>query len=198
MSVSTFKWRALLAALLGLGVTACADLAETEVDLPWFHEVNPAFFRGAQPTLNGIQALPKLGIKTVINLRAADEDSGAEEYYARQAGLRYFNFPMEGRGRPAEAEVQAILAVIGARENQPVFVHCKRGKDRTGTIVACYRILHDGWTSEQAIDEARLLGLRWTEFGMKRYIRDLYRSHLRQPRAAGAPATATRRPNPNR
>ena len=170
----------LLSLVVGLALCNIAAVAEVAVelgDLPAFHEVNPRFYRGGQPTKDGIQWLARLGVKTIINLREADEDSRAEEFWAREAGLRYVNFPMEGRGRPTNETVNAVLASIEARAGQPVFLHCKRGKDRTGLIVACYRIAHDHWTSEAAIREARRLGMRWSEFGKQRYIREFYQSH---------------------
>ena len=40
-----------------------------------------------------------------------------------------------------------------------MFIHCKRGSDRTGTVVACYRISKEGWTDERAITEARQYGM---------------------------------------
>jgi protein tyrosine/serine phosphatase len=49
-------------------------------------------------------------------------------------------------------------------------VHCWRGKDRTGTIIACYRIQHDGWSSRQALKEAEQRGLSHAEFGMRSFI----------------------------
>jgi protein-tyrosine phosphatase len=78
-----------------------------------------------------------------------------------------------------------VLALVGhsASRGRPVFVHCLRGKDRTGTVVAVYRIARDGWTNRQALDEARKLGLsRWAR-SMSRYI-------LRYTPAATAAAAA--------
>jgi hypothetical protein len=51
-----------------------------------------------------------------------------------------------------------------------VFVHCKEGKDRTGTVVACYRIVADGWGNRKALSEAKSLGMHWYALGMKSYI----------------------------
>ena len=39
--------------------------------------------------------------------------------------------------------------------NQKVFVHCYFGDDRTGTMVATYRIAMDQWTSDEAYNEMR-------------------------------------------
>lgn len=143
-------------------------------ELPNFHEVNPKVYRGAQPQQGGINRLVQLGIKTIINLRDDDERARAEETEAQKAGLRYFNLPLANFGKPDQTTVQRLLNLISAPENQPVFVHCKRGADRTGTIIAIYRIEFDGWTSEQAKDEAKRFGLGFWQVQMKDYIHDYY------------------------
>src|SRR5437667_431047 len=175
MSASKKRLFALAVAMAFSGHAIMGQIVATNEHLPHFHQVNSVFYRGAQPSETGLQLLARQGVQTIINLRAADEKSVLEQQWAKKAGLRYFNVPLKGRGRPTDAEEQAILSLINAPENQPVFLHCKRGKDRTGTIVACYRVSRDHWTSQRAIQEARKLGMRWTQFGMKNYIRDYYR-----------------------
>jgi uncharacterized protein (TIGR01244 family) len=144
-------------------------------ELPNFHEVNERLYRGGQPKNAGVKKLAGLGIKTIINLRGADEQTLAEEKEAKAAGLSYFNIPMPGMSRPTREQISRVMAVIDTAENWPVFIHCKRGSDRTGTIVALYRISHDEWTANQAMSEAKNFGLSWMEFGMKDYISDYYR-----------------------
>lgn len=163
--------------VVGLLITASATHAQNETtykELPNFHRVNATLYRGGQPKEGGLKQLASLGIKTVLNLRDADERASLEEGQARAAGLRYFNIPLDGLGRPSDEKIERALAIINAPENQPVFVHCKRGSDRTGTVIACYRISHDGWSSEQAKEEAKRFGLGFWEVGMKDYIRDYY------------------------
>jgi protein tyrosine/serine phosphatase len=84
---------------------------------------------------------------------------------------------LSNRTAPSDAEVEQILSLVNAPDNQPVFVHCKRGADRTGTIIALYRIRHDGWTSEQAKAEAKHYGMGFWQLGMKDYISDYYKKH---------------------
>ena len=81
-------------------------------------------------------------------------------------------------------DVERVLTIIDAPENQPVFVHCRRGADRTGTIIACYRITHDGWNADQAKKEARRYGLSRLQGGMMNYIEKFYRSHVRRSQAS--------------
>lgn len=170
--------RTMLATAIVLLLLNSLALAQTEqryAELPNFHQVNAGLYRGGQPKPGGFKRLSALGIKTVINLRDDDERARAEKQEAEAAGLRYFNIPMARMGRPSDAEVEQALAAINSSDNQPVFVHCKRGADRTGTIIAVYRIAHDGWASEKAKDEAKHYGLGFWETGMKDYISDYYK-----------------------
>jgi protein tyrosine/serine phosphatase len=145
-------------------------------ELPNFHKVDDTLFRGGQPRKGGMKRLSALGIKTVINLRGTDDRTRAEGVEAAREGLQYFNISMPELNRPSDEQVARVLAIINDPANQPVFIHCKRGSDRTGTIVACYRISKENWTDEQAIAEARRHGMSWIQFSMKDYISDFDRN----------------------
>jgi uncharacterized protein (TIGR01244 family) len=170
------RWQALLAATAVLSLVISAQENRTYGELPNFHQVDENLYRGAQPQRGGLKKLSELGIKTVINLRGESEDTRKEQAEAEAAGMRYFNIPMSGLGRPTDQQVERALALIDARENWPVFVHCQRGADRTGVIIAVYRILRNQWTAEQAIDEAKRFGLAGIQFRKKDYISDYSKS----------------------
>jgi uncharacterized protein (TIGR01244 family) len=142
--------------------------------VPHFHQVNQNLYRGGQPSADGWKSLAALGVKTVIDLRRENEDgehsTAAERRAVEAAGMRYVHVPM--KGAPSAPTDDQILKVLGEfRSDEPVFVHCKKGKDRTGTVIACYRIARDGWQNDRALDEAKSFGMHWYEFGMKGYIR---------------------------
>jgi protein tyrosine/serine phosphatase len=102
-------------------------------------------------------------------LRREDEHSSAAEGQAvRAAGMNYLNVPMKGVTAPSSDQVNKLLSVLNSQET--VFVHCKRGADRTGAIIACYRIEHDHWDRKKALKEAKLLGMNWDQFGLKHYV----------------------------
>jgi len=169
------RWQLLLAAMAVLSLAIAAQENQTYRELPNFHQVNENLYRGAQPQRGALKKLSELGIKTVINLRGASEDTRDEQAEAEASGMRYFNIPMPALGRPTDEQVERALAVIDARENWPVFVHCQRGADRTGVIIAVYRILRNQWTAEQAIDEAKRFGMAGIQFRKKDYISDYYK-----------------------
>ena len=52
-----------------------------------------------------------------------------------------------------EEDIVRFLRIVTDKNRQPVFVHCLHGADRTGTMCAAYRVVVDGWTKQQAIDE---------------------------------------------
>ncbi len=140
-----------------------------------FGRVNGHLFRGAQPNEAALAHLQQLGVKSVVNLRGAGSASEAEETQARQLGILYTNVPLRGLSAPTEEEMKQVLALLKSLP-APVFVHCLYGADRTGTIVACYRIERDGWTGEAALREAREHGIGFWEIGMKKFIRNFAKS----------------------
>lgn len=165
-------------AVLGLCAIAflSATVADTQRGVPPtdgfanFARVTDGLWRGAQPDLRGLETLKKLGAATIINLRMADDVMPGEEAAAHRLGLVYENVPLPGLHAPSPAAVARVLALI-ASSPPPVFVHCEHGADRTGTIVACWRIRHNGWSAERALAEAHRYGLSDWEFGMKRFVR---------------------------
>ena len=176
-----------IAALLASAAPVQAQLTPS-ADLPRFFKVSERFYRGAQPTADGFRRLKELGIKTIVNLREEDELEKAEKEAVERLGLQYHNISLPGLSRPTDEQVARVMKIIDDPENGPVFVHCRRGADRTGTIVAVYRISNEGWTGDKALTEAKRYGLSWAEFGMKRYISDFY---VRRAKTKPSVAAAT-------
>ena len=151
-----------------------------------FYQVNENLYRGAQPTAEGFRNLAKMGIKTVIDLREFDSRSLEEKKQVEAAGMKYVGVPMHGA--PTDEQMAQAMAVIHDQAAGPVFVHCKRGADRTGTVIACYRKTHDSWDSEKAIQEALHNGMHWFEFAMQRYVREYQAGTSVAAATAAAPA----------
>ncbi len=154
---------------------AHAQKAVENKDLPNFYQVNANLYRGGQPTEAGVKDLAKMGVKTIIDLRGDDENAQKEKLWAENAGIKFVPVNLSNWFKPKTADIEQIIKQIDAAENEPVFVHCKRGADRTGTVVAAYRISHDNWTAKQANAEAKKIGFGWWQFWMKDFINDYAR-----------------------
>jgi tyrosine-protein phosphatase SIW14 len=157
----------LFASLLAFGPILAA---QQPAGVPNFHQVNEHIYRGAQPSSKGFQSLAILGVKTVIDLRGGGGRSADEQKVVEAAGMRYIAIPLNGYSAPSEQQVSKLLGLLNDQSTGPVFVHCRRGADRTGTIIACYRISHDHWENRKALDEAAADGMSWTEVAMKHFV----------------------------
>ena len=166
---------------------AVTAVAATLGGVPNFQKVNDSVYRGAQPTSEGFKNLAERGVKTVIDLRLPDEHSQAEEKrWVESSGMRYISVPLHGMSAPSESDVVKILAIMNDPAAGPVFVHCRRGADRTGTIIACYRVSHDRWKNDKALSEARGYGMSMWERSMMHYVK-----HYSVPAPAEAATVAS-------
>lgn len=158
--------------LLASGLPFAASASSSSIPgVGNFEKVNDTVFRGAQPTEQGFQSLAKLGIHTVIDLQESGSSRAtSEEKAVKAAGMEYVNVPMEGMATPSNESVAKVLALLESGTNGPVFVHCHRGADRTGGIIACYRIEHDQWTNRKALSEARSMGMSWYQLQIQHYV----------------------------
>ncbi len=154
--------------LLVLGLPAFAGSSVQGIKN--FSQVDNHVYRGAQPTDEGLNYLAKIGVKTVVDLREHDERSLGEEHVVTASGMHYVNVPMTGLTPPTEAQTSKILALLEDYTTGPVFVHCQRGADRTGVVIAAYRIDHDHWDNARALAEAKSLGMSFFQFPRQRYI----------------------------
>lgn len=145
-----------------------------------FGQINEGLYRGAQPDEAALRNLKSLGVKMIINLRMAGDTWKREAIEAQANGIIYTNVPLRGTGRPVNDQVSKALTIIQTAPG-PVFVHCQHGCDRTGTIIACYRIRHDGWSSEAALAEARRYGMSKLERSMRAYVVDFGRDPKSAP-----------------
>jgi protein tyrosine/serine phosphatase len=117
--------------------------------VPNFYKINNDLYRSAQPTAIGMEQLrQQIGIKTIINLRTFHSDTdeiGSSDLLNERLYLK--NWHVE------DEDVIKVMRILANRENGPYLIHCWYGADRTGVMCAMYRIIYQGWTKEQAIDE---------------------------------------------
>ena len=130
------------------------QLSVSSIRIDNFGQVNPTYFRGAQPKGDDFAKLASLGVKTLISL-TGDDTIENERALVEQAGLKFVKIPMSTRVAPTTGELSRFMAVVTDPANQPVYVHCIGGRHRTGVMTAAYRMAHDGWSAEQAFKEMK-------------------------------------------
>lgn len=97
-------------------------------------------------------------IKTIVDFGAWPEGSRADRREAATAeALGVDRVRLSGLSGDSTGEINGYvqaLRIMNDPERQPVLVHCGAGTERTGCVVALYRMFEDGWTLEQAYKEA--------------------------------------------
>lgn len=111
------------------------------------YQVSPDLYRSGQPKPKGFKALYNHGIRSVLNLREYHND----DKKAAGSGLTLYHHRMAAGGM-TESDIEQCLLVL-RHAPKPVLVHCMHGSDRTGTIVAAYRIVEQGWSVDDALAE---------------------------------------------
>ena len=139
-----------------------------------FYQIDSHVYRGAQPSESGFQYLAKLGVKTILDLREAGDRASQEEQMVTALGMKYINVPMTGLTPPSEEQISKILMLLEDASIGAVFVHCMRGADRTGAVIAAYRIDHDHWSNDKALEEAKSDGMSFFQGPRKDYIRNFH------------------------
>ena len=116
-------------------------------DFKNLYQVNEKLYRSEQPSKIGFNMLEEMGIKTILNLRRR----WSNKRKAKGFDFKLIHQPIKTK-QLNEDDILNALRVIQSAE-QPVLVHCWHGSDRTGTIIAAYRMVIQNWTKASAIEE---------------------------------------------
>lgn len=137
-----------------------------------FFKVSDDLFRGAKPKKEGFVELKNMGIKTVVNLEAFHDDK--EKMEESGSSLAYKHIFMKA-WHAEDEDIVRFLKIVTDKTRTPVFVHCYHGSDRTGTMVAMYRIFVQGWSKEEALRELKEGGYGFHTIwkNLEKYINDL-------------------------
>jgi protein tyrosine/serine phosphatase len=166
------------------------DISRIQIDN--FGQVDPNYYRGAQPKGHEYADLAALGVKTLINLTSDDAEPN-EKAMTEKAGMGYLQIPMTTHEPPTAAQLAEFLRTVNDPASQPVYVHCVGGRHRTGVMTAVYRMTQDGWTADQAFKEMKQynFGADFLHAEFKKFVYG-YRPVLVQ--AVASPSTVTTAP----
>lgn len=115
-----------------------------------FYRVDELLFRSAQLDGSYAAKLHELGIKSIVNLRhfsrGGDRRAFGDQFWLANKPLQSWEI------RPAQ--IADVLRTIRERQKEgAVLVHCYHGADRTGLVVAMYRVIYQGWSLDAARSE---------------------------------------------
>lgn len=130
-------------------ITAGAESNKININLKNYHKVSDDLYRSAQPNRKEMHLLELNGFKTIINLRNLLNDHRE----IKKTGLSEIHLPMRAKKVDYDDILNTMRAIRDAQK--PVLIHCRRGSDRTGCMVAFYRIVFQSWSKEKALEEFR-------------------------------------------
>ncbi len=111
------------------------------------YRISPTLYRSGQPTEEGFRLIEAAGIRSVLNLREYHSDDDEAE----GTSLKLIHYPVAA-GKVSEQDIEAILRLL-RHAPKPILVYCWHGSDRTGIVVAAYRIIEQRHSVEAAENE---------------------------------------------
>ncbi|NCE88794.1 dual specificity protein phosphatase family protein [Pseudomonas sp. L13] len=174
-------------ALMSLLNTVQADEAASIRSPEWaqpvgnqynLHQMTPTLYRSALPDERALPLLQTLKIATVINFLPESDAQWLQSSDIKQVQLSYRTNHVD------DSDVLAAIRAIQAAEaDGPVLMHCKHGVDRTGLMAAMYRVVAQGWSKEDALNEMTLGGFGSSK-GFKDSVRYMMRADVDKLRTA--------------
>ncbi|MBR4220267.1 MAG: tyrosine-protein phosphatase [Victivallales bacterium] len=125
--------------------------------------IEPGLYRSAQPTRQGIENLEKMGVVNPLSLRTTATDN----QLASSTMMACHSVPLNYMKLNEQVVLEAVR-IMNSPRNRPLLVHCRHGSDRTGLVCALYRVLVQGWSKDEAIEEM-VLG----EYGFHAYFTNI-------------------------
>ncbi len=137
--------------------------------IPNFAVVSPGIYRGGQPTKEGWQYLKDLGVEIDCKLNTWDEASDIEAsdigIFIQDDGI------IDLSGQLFHINTYNLDCAVQTLIDKPnyhgsIFVHCEHGQDRTGLVIACYRIRVNRWSKSDAEKEMLEHGFHKSLYGL--------------------------------
>jgi tyrosine-protein phosphatase SIW14 len=120
-----------------------------------FGKVSPNLYRGGQPSRQGFEALSKMGVDIVVDTRG--NRAKTEGKVVKHLGMKYVSIPWHCPF-PHDEAFARFLKLMKDNPHKKIFVHCRLGDDRTGMMVAAYRMALEDWSAADAMLEMQHFG----------------------------------------
>jgi len=124
------------------------------------------FMLASQPGEEDFREAAERGVRTVVDQRKSTEQRGFDEITVVQSlGMTYVNPSFSKPEELTDAMFAQTREVMRSAE-RPILMHCASG-NRTGATWLAYRVLDDGVEFDEALAEAKSVGLTSPEYETK-------------------------------
>jgi uncharacterized protein (TIGR01244 family) len=117
------------------------------------------YYLAGQPSEADLALWKEKGVRTIISLRTSGEIDWDEQAAAEALGLQFVSIPFRGADSLGDQQIEEALEALEAGEREGVLLHCATS-NRVGAIWYAHRIRRDGLATEEALAEAKTVGLR--------------------------------------
>ncbi|MDI2593021.1 tyrosine-protein phosphatase [Pseudomonas sp. N3-W] len=112
------------------------------------YQMSPTLYRSALPDSKAVPLLESLKVGTVITFLPESDAN-----WLTAPGINQVQLPYRTNHVDDADVIKALRAIQTAEAQGPVLMHCKHGSDRTGLMSAMYRVVVQGWSKEDALNE---------------------------------------------
>ncbi|MBI1977328.1 MAG: dual specificity protein phosphatase family protein [Candidatus Omnitrophica bacterium] len=136
-----------------------------------FHKVTDGVYRCGLISKQAAPLLKELGVKTVVTFDDNLKRVQKERTFLGEQKINLVSIPWSGWDYPDDRVVEQALTLLDSREARPIVIHCKHGQERTGVVIASWRVSRENWPVEQAYLEMKAHGFRPFQYGhLKEYL----------------------------
>jgi protein tyrosine phosphatase len=145
-------------------------------------------WRGAKPEADGAGWLIEHGVRSIVNLELLHDDQQVLEQAELKTGGKYTvdyfrvaDWELNAKKVlwPVLDDHVAHFLAITETQTKPIYVHCRSGQNRTGVMVAAYRVIEENKDVDKTIVELKSFNGFWSEDGAE-YIRNLSQATQRE------------------
>lgn len=152
--------------------------------------------RGGQPRREGYAELKKLGIEIVVDFRTENGEIKNEQGHVESLGMRFVSLPWSSWHDPRRDEIISFFSLLRENPGKKIFVHCEYGADRTGLMIALYRVVTEHWTPDQAVAEMKMFNFHSFLYShLAKYVRG-FPAYLTTDPSLASMITSPRPPAP--